>query len=279
MRLYFVPLLVFAALASNARADDEKIFSGPQLGEKLKPFKVVGVYGDLEGKEMDFVEKADGKPVILIFVHELQRPTHALVRAVTHYAKSRQGDGLHTYIVWLHRDRTDAVNYLKRAAGSLNYVVPVGVSVDGAEGPGAYGLNRKVGLTVLVAKDNKVTANFALIQPGLNDAPAIAEAIVKQVGGKAPTLEELEKLATGGRPVKKDRDPQLERLLRMVINKDAQPEGIAKAAEDIEKLVGEKKELQKQLGEIAAICVKQKYGTDPAQKYLQTWAEKYGPKQ
>ena len=70
--------------------------------------------------------------------------------------------------------------------------VPIGISVDGKEGPGAYGLNRNVTLTVLVGKDNVVTANFALIQPSIPaDAPKILAEVVKLIGGQVPGLDEL----------------------------------------------------------------------------------------
>ena len=58
-------------------------------------------------------------------------------------------------------------------------------------------------VTVLVAKDDKVTANFALVQPSVAvDAPKIIEAIVGAVGGKAPTAEELQKLIAPMRPAR-----------------------------------------------------------------------------
>ena len=38
-------VLVFAGVAATAHAEDKKIFSGPQVGEKLPPLKVKGVYG------------------------------------------------------------------------------------------------------------------------------------------------------------------------------------------------------------------------------------------
>jgi hypothetical protein len=55
-------------------------------------------------------------------------------------------------------------------------------------------------LTIVIAKESKVTANFALVQPSVTDTPKIAEQLVKLVGGKAPTQEELEKLANPARP-------------------------------------------------------------------------------
>jgi len=58
-----------------------------------------------------------------------------------------------------------------------------------------------VTVTVLVAKDDKVTANFALVQPSVAvDAPKIIEAIVAAVGGKPLTAEELQKLTAPMRP-------------------------------------------------------------------------------
>jgi hypothetical protein len=273
-------LLVLSLLLapSFARAaQEDKVFSGPQPGEKLPPLKVAGVYDDLEGKEFDLVQEAGKGPLLVVFVHHLTRPTGALMRALTAYTETRTKDGLKTYIVWLHKDRTEAARYLKQARGSLHLKATVAVSLDGAEGPGAYGLNRKVGLTVLVAKEGKVTANFALTQPAVSDGPAIAEAVVKQVGGKAPDVKEFDRLAFG-RPMANERDPKLVTLLRGVINKNAEVQDVQKAVGEVDKHVGDKKDLQKQLGEIATACVKAGYGTEEAQKHLKVWADKYGPK-
>lgn len=286
--------LLTAALliAGAACADDEKVFSGPQKGEKLTGFKVLGVYDDLAGKELDFVARADGKPIVFVFVHTLTRPSMAVTRVVTGYAKSHAGKGLHAYVVWLAKDRTEAEQYLKRAAGSLNFPVPVGISLDGVEGPGAYGLNRKVELTVLVAKDNKVVGNFALVQPSVTDTPKIAEVIAATVDARAPTLKELEALAAPRRstdakptrpapnekprPGKRPEDPRLVELLRGVIRPQNEPDDVKKATEAVEKYVADDKAKQLELGEAAKFIESLGYGTDPAKKQLRQWAEKYG---
>ncbi|HKB40321.1 MAG TPA: hypothetical protein VKD72_28075 [Gemmataceae bacterium] len=270
-------------VGGSVRADDEeKVFSGPQVGEKLTGFKVVGVFDNREGKETDFVKEASGKPLLLIFVHEVTRPSAAVTRALAGYAATRQKDGLQAYVVWLHKDRTEAAAFLKRARKSLGLKVPVGISLDGAEGPGAYGLNRKVALTILVAKDNKVTANFALVQPSVTDTPTIGEAIVKQIGGKAPELKELEGYAFGKQPARPgtpERDPKLVELLRAVIRKDATPADVTRASTEVEKYAGDDRAKLRQLGEIAALVVKLGYGTEAAQKQMKVWAEKYGPRE
>jgi hypothetical protein len=197
---------IFAALialsAAMAIAQDDKPaekpaeFSGPQKGEKLTPFVAKGVLGDEAGKEFDPIKTAAGKPVVVVFVHELNRPTFGLVRAIGMYSATKRENGLVSGIVFLTADATETEAWFKRASNSLPTGLPLGISVDGHEGPGAYGLNRKVQMTVLVGKDDKVTANFALVQPSLQaDGPKIAAAIADALGQPAPTAEELEKLS------------------------------------------------------------------------------------
>ncbi len=167
----------------------EKIFSGPQIGEQLPEFRVRGVLGDSSGKELDFVKAADGKPIVLVFIHDVNRQSIGMTRILTTYTVGRAKDGLATGVVLLDDDATEAENTLKRIAHALAADAPTGVSLDGREGPGSYGLNRNVMLTILVAKDGKVAANFALVQPSVQvDLPKILKEIVCVDDGKIPKL-------------------------------------------------------------------------------------------
>src|SRR5687768_14114923 len=149
----------------KTRKSESAVFSGPQVGEKLPPFKVRGAFDADAGKELDFVKQADGKPIVLVFVHDANRPSIGMTRALTSYTVSRAKDGLVTGVVWLDDDSTEAENMLKRIRHALTAGAPTGISLDGKEGPGSYGLNRNVTLTILVGKDSEVSANFALVQP------------------------------------------------------------------------------------------------------------------
>jgi hypothetical protein len=278
--------LVFLALIGLARAEDPP-FSGPQAGEKLPPFKVRGVFDPHAGKEIDFVEMAKDKPVVLVFVHDVNRQSIAMTRVLTSYAKSREKDGLTTGVVWLSDDATEAENELKRIKHALTDGVPVGISLDGKEGPGKYGLNRKVTLTILVGNKNKVTANFALVQPSLQaDLPKVLEAVVKEVGGKAPKLEEIEgmpkAMAKGREPKGKEQDPNLRGLLTPVIKRDATPEEVDQAAKALEEYLAQNEATKAEVGAIANRIIDAgkltDYGTPKAQEYLKKWAKEYAPK-
>lgn len=273
-------IVAFSSLLvlTGALAAADPVFSGPQVDEKTPAFKVRGVFGDDAGQELDFVSQAGDKPLVLIFVHDVNRQSISVVRVLSSYTVSRAKDGLHSGVVWLHEDATEAENTLKRIKHALTANAPTGISLDGREGPGAYGLNRNVQLTILVAKGGKVTANFALVQPSLQaDLPKMLEEIVKVAGGKVPKLEEIEGMpAMAGAPAELNIRP----LLTPVIRKDAGAEDVERAAKAVEEQCEKNEALRKEIGRIANTIIDngklKDYGTPKAQEYLEKWAKAYG---
>lgn len=278
-----VLLGLMLVVAAPVRGDDP-VFSGPQAGEKLTPFKMTGVFDESAGKRIDLVTSAGAKPMLLVFVHEANRPSIAVSRAVLNYAATRAKDGLVSGLVWLADDPTAAEQFLKRARGALPEKTPIGISVDGKEGPGAYGLNRNVTLTILVAKDGRVTANFALIQPSVQaDVPRVLAEVVKLIGGRVPPVDQL--VAPGGRMAETgapENDAKLTELLRSVIRRDASADEVARAGEAVAAYVAKNDKARDQLGQIARRVVDsgklESYGTPPARKLIADWAERFGAK-
>lgn len=195
---YLLAVVLSAATASAGASAEPPVFSGPQPGEPLPPLQLRGVYDELAGKTFDPVQQAAGKPTMLVFVHSLTRPGVALTRAITEYAHQQPDRDVVAAIVWLDDDQSKAESYLRRARKSLGLSVPVGISVDGAEGPGAYGLNRNVELTVLLAEEGAVFANFALVQPSVTEASKIAGELAELLDQPAPSQQRMESLAYPG---------------------------------------------------------------------------------
>src|SRR3954464_1421557 len=97
------------ALAQDKPSTEpERLFSGPQVGEKLPPFRVRGVFDADAGKDLDFVTQAGGKPIVLVFVHDVNRQSIGMTRALTTYTVGRARDGVVTGVVWLDDDATEA---------------------------------------------------------------------------------------------------------------------------------------------------------------------------
>ena len=208
-----------------------------------------------------------------------------MTRTLTTYTASRAKDGLHTGVVWLGDDVTEAENTLKRVSQALAKDAPVGISPDGKEGPGSYGLNRTMMLTILVGKEGKVTANFALVQPSLQaDLPKILDEVVKVAGGKAPKVEDLIGAPKKDAPRKVEQDPKIRELLGPVIRQNAAAEDVEKAAKAVEEHANAKgnEAFRKEVGRIANTIIDggklENYGTSKAQEYLKKWAKEYGAK-
>src|SRR5215510_2218908 len=131
-----VSLTTLAALINVSAAD--KVFSGPQPGERTTPFKSLELIGAKAGQERDIIAEHKGAPTVLVFVHGLERSMTPLMTVIDEYGKERAAT-LKTEFVFLSADRLASQQRLPLVAGSLKVVAPASLSVDGAEGPGNYG--------------------------------------------------------------------------------------------------------------------------------------------
>lgn len=291
LRVLSIALMAWLPI-SITRAEDP-VFSGPQAGESLPPLQVIGLTGDWEGKSFDLVKEVDGGPVLIVFFHERTRPGFGLMRAITNFASERTAQGMTVAVVFLTDDVTETTKWAGNVRQHFVEKVIYSVSPDGPEGPGAYGLNRNVILTILVGDDGKVTKNFALVQPQLQaDGPAILKAIAEvSGGGEIPTVEQLEtRYAPGGRQMQRQMrerdaggqrgpsDPRLASMLREVINKEASDEQVRAAAAKLEAYIAENGAARRELARIVTTVVNsgkiENYGTGTAQAFLRQWKEK-----
>lgn len=183
--------LFLAGLVASAGLAEETVYSGPQPGEALPGFEALAVNGPHSGRVHDFVSEYGDAPILLVFAHYIDRNVYGVLWPCDRYGAERSVAGLRTLFVFLAPDRVSGERRMQQVKKSLTLEVPAAVSIDGVEGPGAYGLNRQVGITAIIAKDQRVVANITLVQPGLVDAPRIIAETAKLVGGHVPTGEEL----------------------------------------------------------------------------------------
>lgn len=197
MMLFRVTGLIAASIVTGVFLTQaaDPVFSGPQPGEPATPFQVLGITGSDAGKERRLVDatstSTNNHPVALVFIHTIERSLVPLLRVVDEYGALRTNQ-LRTELVFLTPDRLEGERRIKAAAGSLKLQSRVGLSLDGAEGPGNYGLNKECLMTLLTVSSNRVVHNFALVQPGIVDAPKILAALASVSGDtNTPTVEQL----------------------------------------------------------------------------------------
>ncbi len=291
-RLAVVVMLAVSVHNSATAAEDDEVFSGPQPGERLPSLKVRNVFEET-AVDLDPVTTAKSQPLLLVFVHKRERPAFGLMNVLLRYSQTRQKDGLNTAAVFLTADLTETSTWMRRIRNYFPKEATVTVSPDGIEGPGSYGLNRDVTMTVLVAKDNRVTANFALVQPSLQaDGPKIAKAIVDVLGGgEVPDLAKFSnqrmqqmrrRTDRSTNPRDAEQDPKLTGLLRRLIQKDAKTEQVETAAKELIAYLEKNEAARKRVGEIATRIIDagklENYGTKAAQEHLKAWSKEFGPK-
>jgi hypothetical protein len=288
-------LALFGSLPALFCAAEDRVFSGPQIGEKATPFKVLGVTGASGGKELDLLAGKEQKATAIVFVHAIERSIVPLLTVIDQYGHETR-EKVSTEFVFLSDDRTASEKRLPLVARSLRMQCPMSISLDGPEGPGNYGLNKACLMTIVVTRDRNVTANFALVQPGIADAPAVIRAIATACGDvDPPTPEMLRQHRTKAAPDDPRRsdaparpgqdragqpqpnaeampaipgaaptDPKLLAMLRSFIrtaNDDATVDGIVK---EVEEYVKDDAELKKQAIGGWTRVLHLKYGTDHA---------------
>ena len=298
-RFSLVVCIVFAC--SLSAPAQEEVFSGPQVGEKLPEFTAKYLKGKKTGEEFKVLKAAGDKPLFVIFWHGLDRPGFGLMRTLTQYSASKS-EKLQTMVVCLDDD-PEAPKF-SRVLGYFNDKTPMAVSTDGSEGPGSYGLNRNVRLTILVGKAGKVTGNYALIQPSVQaDGPKILKSIAAVIGEDAPDLEALQgamaqrmqarrgiqdKMIRGKKdPTKSDTtarggDSKLDGMLRRIISKDMSEDQVSRVGKAITEYVEKNEKAKQDLARRAKRIVDSgklsNYGTEAAQEVIKGWAKKYAEK-
>lgn len=266
--------------------DTSPLYSGPQPGEEMSALPLRLALGPNAGQDFDPLNMVADKPLLLIFVHDINRQSISMTRVLSGYAATRSDAGLQTAVVFLSDDIPAADAQIRRMQHALTSDTPTGISVDGREGPGAWGLNRNVTLTIVIGRSGKVTSNFALIQPSLQaDLPKVLQSLVAEIGGEVPKLETLPGMpAMASRsPGKPATAPDMRALLSPVIRRDAAEEDVQKAAEKVETSAAADPAVRAELARISTTIVNSgkltNYGTPKAQEFLQKWAKEYGDKQ
>ena len=280
--LVVIGILVAVTTTAIAQSpDDESPFSGPQPGESLPTATVRDLLAD-PAETFALPLSGTAKGELLIFVHERTRPSIGLTRAIVDGWKRLPEPRPAAAVVFLTDDPTATMQWAAIARNALPTDVRLGVSTDGPEGPGNYGLNRETAMTVLIAAEGKVAANFAPVQPSVAaDLPAILTALAEAAGVAAESLMP-EPTAGGERPGGRPAadDEAFRNRMRPLLDRSKTAEEIAKVAAEIEAACREDAALARRVGDVARRIVTagvlDNYGNEHAQAVLQRWSETLG---
>ena len=175
------------------KSEESPLFSGPQPGDHLPPLKATGIRGKFADKEFDVIAEADGKPLVLFVQDDNGVGVRGLIgtsRALLDIANKSEKE-IRTSVVFLDNDPGALSKWIKEFEAHVPKEVLLGISPDGGEGPGSYGLNRNAAMMILVAKGGKVIHNFAFQQPMLYLDPHVLGAMADVMGVEYETMSKV----------------------------------------------------------------------------------------
>ncbi len=190
----------------------ETLPSGPKAGTTVAAVKVYAPVGARAGREYDALSVIGQEAGALLFIHELTRNTAPVIRGLDRLAEEYSLLGLENQTVFLSADRTQAEVRLKAVNGSLKLREPIVLSLDGAEGPGTFALDRKCTLTLVLVNAGKVVRSVGLTDTGQNDVPVLRKWI-EEITGPMPKGDALRKLIAARMP--RDPDALREHAVRL----------------------------------------------------------------
>ena len=184
--------ILFTAAALPLPAQ-EPIYSGPQKGEALLPFEVIDLTSGIGESTTDYISQFGDAPTLVCFIHHPTRAPAGFLQQLDETARRRSS--LRALFVLLLDDITDTEKLGGLTAAALarkvlNIRGPVGVSVDGSEGPGSYGLNSEATLTILLARSRIVTENWALVSVDDSALGTIRSTLDRVAGTNLETVAE-----------------------------------------------------------------------------------------
>src|ERR1019366_4576705 len=172
-------MTILALLASVAIAAADPCKSGLQPNQRPGPYSALVCVGKERGTQHCYICESENRPLVIVFARSASEPLGKLVKQLDGAVKEHKAVELRSWVTFLAADQTamdpQVVKWAQKHAVS---VVPCAVFED-TVGPPTYLLAKEADVTVLLAVNRKVVANFAYRAGELDDA-AIAE-IVKTV--------------------------------------------------------------------------------------------------
>lgn len=173
------------SLASWSVAADIK--SGLKVGEDVGPFDVTKLAGAEEdgvkiGQQLCYRCRNGSRPQVMVFTRSSDEKVVALVKKLDAELAKNSDKQLRAFVNYLGDNKEAAGTAAKKLAATTKAEnVPFAVPNEFENGPEDYGINSKAEVTVLVAKDGKVTANRAFEKAKDVDVDAVIADVEKAI--------------------------------------------------------------------------------------------------
>ncbi len=186
MKLFVCFAMAVAALSSSF-ASAEELKSGLAVGKDINPFyvtKTAGAEDDgvEQGKNLCYRCKNGSRPQVMVFTRSTDDKVVALVQKLDEQLKKSEEAQLRAFVNMLGESKDAAAASVKKlAVASKAKNVPFVVPNEFENGPEDYGINAKAELTIIIANDSKVVANYAVASAKDLNVDSVIGAVTKML--------------------------------------------------------------------------------------------------
>jgi hypothetical protein len=187
LRAFLWALLVALATAPTLGVDNEPgsqagphkepLQSGLKVGEKVPTFYVRAVTGPLKNKSVCYVCRNGDRPVVMLFVRQITPDLKRLLKGIDDEVDRHRAAGLRSFAVFLAGENEELLPRVQTLAFDEKINLPLTIAAAPSDGSAGRTIHADAAVTVVLYRDQTVTANFALRAAELN-GDAI-EAILK----------------------------------------------------------------------------------------------------
>ena len=182
----FLGLAVAACvLATPAFAEEMK--SGLQAGAGIGAFDVTKCAGAEDdgvevGKNLCYRCKNGARPQVMVFTRSTDDQVVALVKKLDEQVKANEDSQLRAFVNLIGENKEELMDEAKKlAATSKAATVPFVVPNETENGPEDYGINPKAEITIIIANESKVVANYAAAKASDLDVTAVLKDVEKML--------------------------------------------------------------------------------------------------
>ena len=136
--------------------------SGPQVGNRVSTFYVRAVTGSLKGKSVCYVCRNGDRPVVMLFVRRVTPELKGLLKGIDAEVDRGRAEGLRSFAVFLPTESNDLYPQIQTLAFDEKIEMPLTIAAAPTDGSAGGSIHADAAVTIVLYREQTVTANFAL---------------------------------------------------------------------------------------------------------------------